>query len=371
MFIKNLSVTNFRNYTSGQFEFSQTMNAIVGKNGIGKTNLMDAIYYLCMTNSYFTRVDRYIIHEGEDFSRLKGNFQKLDKAFELVAKVGGGKKKTFESNSKKYDRMADHIGLFPVVFVAPKDIEFLLEGSTERRKILDSTISQLDKDYLLNLIRYNSLLRQRNAYLKQTSGFATINKELLATYAKKMEGPSSYIHLARKKFVDEFGAYFQQSYAEISGKQEEVIVSYKSQLEEQSFIELLDKMFEKDVVLKRSNGGIHKDDLKFSISNKTAKNYASQGQLKSMVLAIKLSQYQMLQKKTEGSPILLLDDVFAKLDDDRVGHLLNLLDKKEVGQVFVTHTDYNRLEKIFKRIKIDHKLFMLQEDVKEESVAYG
>jgi DNA replication and repair protein RecF len=353
--ISHIKLTNFKNYKSGDFDFNPRYNAIVGLNGMGKTNLLDAIYFTCMTKSYFTSQDRIIARTGEDFFRIEA---KIDQT-KVVCKYSKSKKKIFELNSKPYTRLADHVGKYRVVFIAPNDQSLLLEGSVERRKLIDNTISQLDKKYLMHLIKYNSLLNQRNAYLKLAAKTGQFTRDMVMTYTKQMNEPSDYIYNRRMEFAKDFESIFSKKYKVISNHQEEANSVYKSQLSEGNFFDLTAENIQKDRVLARTSIGIHKDDLVFKMNGNSVKYFASQGQTKSFILAIKLAQYEILTNATEIKPILLLDDLFDKLDHKRVQQLLELIESENVDQVFISDTDTDRVVNILEGMKVDYKKILI------------
>lgn len=355
MFLEKIILTNFRNYKAGTFEFSKKINCIVGKNGAGKTNLLDAIYYICMTKSNFGAQDRNVVKQGADFFRLDSNFFIKEKKEKLVAKVQPGKLKVIELNGVPYDKLLLHIGLLPVVLIAPDDTALAKEGSEERRKFLDNTLSQLKPTYLTHLLNYNRLLKQRNAALKQFGDSRAFNKDLIHSYNKQMLEPAHFIFEEREKFLNEFKFGFQEIYKIICGNGEQVDCSYYSKLREQSFETLLLENEEKDRILQRTTVGIHKDDLRFKLNDFPLKRFSSQGQLKSFILALKLAQFEYLKKEKQKMPLLLLDDLFDKLDDSRVKHLIQLLLERDFGQIFITDTHENRIGDIIQEFGVEYK----------------
>jgi len=357
--LKKIKLTNFKNYPSATFEFDDKLNCIVGNNGMGKTNLLDSIYYLCMGKSHFSLPDKNVVLHQEDFFRLEGNFLLNDNKHKLVAKVIPGKKKVIENNDVPYQKLMEHIGLFPVVMIVPDDTRLATEGSEGRRKFLDNALSQLDKEYLLQLVRYHSLLKQRNAALKQFAKSKTFDYKLIKTYSEQMASPAKIIFDKRKVFVENWLPEFLKLYALISGESEQVDCKYVSKLSEADFMYLTEEAEEKDRILARTTVGIHKDDLDFQIEGYPLKKFASQGQLKSFVLAAKLALYEILKSTKKCSPIFLLDDIFDKLDKHRVKHLLKLLIDKEIGQVFISDTHEDRVVEIVKEFDVSHKRFVI------------
>jgi DNA replication and repair protein RecF len=322
---------------------------------MGKTNLLDAIYFSCMTKSYFSSQDKNLVHYGEKFFRTEA---RIDDSI-VVCKYEKSKKKVFELNSKAYTKLADHIGKYRVVFIAPNDISLLLEGSLQRRKLIDNTISQIDHKYLMHLIRYNSLLNQRNAYLKLASKTGQFHKDMVMTYSRQMSDPLTYILTKRQSFAKQFEEVFSRKYRVISSQQENAESHYKTQLTKSNFLQLTEENLQKDRVLSRTTVGIHKDDLVFKMNGNAVKYFASQGQTKSFILAIKLAQYEILTKATEIKPILLLDDLFDKLDHKRVEQLLILIESENVDQVFISDTDTERIVSILEGMKVDFKKIVI------------
>lgn len=358
MALKSLKLTNFKNYESLTIEFSPQLNCFVGKNGMGKTNLLESIYYMCMTKSSFGTNDRQVVMQGADFFRIEGKLSNGDK---IVAKVVPGKQKQMERNDVAYSRLSEHIGLLPVVMIVPDDTQLVSDGSEERRRLIDNTLSQLDGKYLTNLIAYTKVLKQRNAALKEMGKNRYFDPELIKIYNDQLLAPAAYIHEARQRFVTEFQPVFQKYYEVISNEAETVAVLYASKLSESSLADLLLENLEKDRILQRTTVGIHKDDLKFIINGNPLRRFGSQGQLKSFVLALKLAQFDFLKKEKGKLPFLLLDDIFDKLDRFRVAQLVGLLLDEDFGQIFITDTHENRLEQIVNEYAADYRKFVVEE----------
>ncbi len=346
-------LTNFKNYEYQAIDCAPGLTCFVGKNGMGKTNLLDAVYYLCMGKSHFNTPDSLLCYHGTDFFRLEGHFSRKDKAEKIVAKVMPRKKKELERNGMPYSRLSEHVGLLPVVMIAPDDTALATEGSETRRSFLDNTLSQIDNRYLQQLITYNKVLSQRNALLKQFGEQGGYNTELVEAYDRQLIIPGAAIHIARRNFLEGFRELLQELYRQISGGAESVDCLYNSKLLDSPFEKLLGQAAEKDRILQRTTVGIHKDDLDFSIEGYPLKRFASQGQLKSFVLALKLAQYRVLMQEKKVPPILLLDDIFDKLDSQRVSQLLALLLEGDYGQAFITDTDESRLEAIIHKFGHD------------------
>lgn len=346
MLLSNFSLTHFRNYKHQLIDCAPRLNCFVGHNGSGKTNLLKAIYFLCMGKEHDGAADHYALQHGSDFFRLAGHFEMAeDQLDRIVVKVQKRKRKIIERNNLPYDKLSDHIGRYPVVMVTPDDVNLIHEGSEMRRRLLDNSLCQTQAAYLHKLITYNKVLAQRNALLKQHGG-QPLPEGLLDIYDEQMAEPAQYIHEARRAFIEPFTKLLQAAYQAISDQAEEVDIFYQSQLEEENWYDLLDSRAEKDRILQRTTGGIHRDDLLFTQGGHPLKRVASQGQLKTFVLSLKLAQYQLLQAQTGRQPILLLDDIFDKLDQARVNRLLNLILEADYGQVFLTDTSPERVERL-------------------------
>lgn len=349
MRLTSFKLTQFKNYDFQSVACDAPLVCFIGANGMGKTNLLDAIYYLCMGKSYFNAPDSLIANHDSDFFRLEGQFEVNGTPEHIVAKVIPRKKKELERNRIPYPRLSEHVGLLPVVMIAPDDTYLVSEGSEARRSFLDNTLSQIDPDYLGQLILYNKLLQQRNALLKQFGESRTYNAAMMEVYNQQMLEPARLLHDARARFMEQFRPILQEAYTQISGAAETVDCTYRSKLSDAPFEGLLKEAAEKDRLLQRTTVGPHRDDLVFTISGYPLKRFASQGQLKSFVLSVKLAQYQILAQKKKTFPILLLDDIFDKLDRQRVQHLLHLLQSQTFGQVFITDTEQDRLAGIIQQ----------------------
>ena len=367
MKIQGLKLTQFKNYDSGQFVFSERLNCFVGKNGMGKTNLLDAIYYLCMCKSHRGVNYRNVVKHSTEFFRLEGYFlneKKIEKKskckIKIVAKVQPGKNKEIEKDDVAYQKLSEHIGMIPVVIIVPDDTLMATEGSEERRRFLDNTLSQLDGDYLKNLITYNKILKQRNSALKKFAETRSFNAELVDIYDQQLIGPAQVIFEKRKEFINSFRPVFKEFYQDISSGQEKIDCIYSSSLKYGDFANQLKESREKDRILTRTTCGIHKDDLVFRIETHLLRKFGSQGQLKSYVLSMKLAQYDFLKKNHISNPILLMDDIFDKLDEGRVQQLIKLILEKNFGQVFITDTHENRVEEIIKNFATDYKKFYIE-----------
>ncbi len=324
---------------------------------MGKTNLLDAIYYLSMTKSNFGNTNRQLVQHGADFFRLEGEYIRDGKKEKVVAKFQLPKTKQFERNGVSYKKLVEHIGLLPLVMIVPDDTLLVTGGSGERRKFIDNTLSQLDSQYLQQLLVYNKNLRQRNAALRQFGREGQFDQSLISAYDEQMAAPAAQIHERRTSFVEQFAVVFEQYYTTICLGQESARLQYRSQLEGQDYESLVREYLAKDRIMQRSGVGIHKDDLKFELGGYPLKRFASQGQLKSFVLALKLAQYEFIHQQKEESPILLLDDIFDKLDRQRVGQLIALLMEQNFGQVCITDTHESRLTEIVGQYNTHFQLY--------------
>lgn len=359
MYLKKLSVLNFKNYPEAELLFSNHINCLTGNNGEGKTNVLDAIHYLSFCKSFFNPIDsQNILHEAP-FFLIQGSYFANDKDEEIYCGLKRNQKKQFKRNKKEYQRLADHIGLFPLVMISPADSELITEGSESRRRFIDSVIAQFDREYLESLISYNKVLSHRNALLKQFGDSRRFDKESLEIWDMQLIGHGNKGHDTRKKFINSFIPIFQRYYELISGGREKVGVQYISHLNDASFEEALERALPRDRTVEYTTVGIHKDDLEFTINGYPLKKYASQGQQKSFLIALKLAQFDFIKSIKQVTPILLLDDIYDKLDDLRVKQLMELVCSDNFGQLFITDTHLTRLSDLFKASKSDFKVFKI------------
>jgi len=363
MLLRKLTLINFKNYREATIEFNDAVNCFTGKNGSGKTNLLDAIHYLSMTKSYFSSSDTQNILHGEQMFIIQGEFE-VDGATESVmCSVRHGQKKQFTRNTEEYDRLSDHIGAFPVVMIAPTDQELITEGSEVRRKFIDSIISQYDHIYLDNLMKYNQVLLQRNSLLKQAALKSFVDWSTFSVWDEQLLFYGDKIFGKRHEFVKGFEPIFNKFFSFISGNNEPAGISYESKLNSDSFQELLFTNRSKDFDFQYTTTGIHKDDLVFTLKGYPVRKFASQGQQKSLVIALKLAQFSYLCNLGFSKPIVLLDDIFDKLDEGRVSRLMELVSNDEFGQLFLTDTHKNRVQEVFSGIKVPLKLFNVDEGI--------
>jgi len=366
MFLKQLSLINFKNYASFEAKFSEKINCFVGNNGMGKTNLLDAIYYLSFCKSFFNSIDSQNIKHNEGFFMLQGVFNKFNEEAEVHCGIKRNQKKIFKKNKKEYERLSDHIGQFPLVMISPGDAE-LINGSSEvRRKFLDSIISQYDKVYLDKLISYNHVLKQRNALLKQFHENRTFDSETLEIWDEQLIIHGRIIIEIRKDFLKQFIPLFNRYYQFISNSKEEVTLNYENSLGERDFKTAILTSLSRDRAIHYTTVGPHKDDLEFSINGFSLKKFASQGQQKSYLLALKLAQLEFIKDRKNTKPLLLLDDVYDKLDEERFTKLIEMVSSRDFGQVFITDTHADRMQKLFNEKNIDHKVFLVEDGTVKE-----
>lgn len=358
MHIENIHLINFKNYEDEQYAFSSGVNCIVGLNGVGKTNLLDAIYYLSMTKSYFSSSDMQNIRYGTDFFSIIGecSLDGVDGTQKLTCAQQEGKRKIFKYNQKEYERLSEHIGMLPTVMVSPYDTDYINGIADVRRKYFDSIISQYDKIYLDKLIAYNRILSQRNALLKQQYESNVKDTAALQLWNERLIALADYIYGKRTEFVQVMMPVIAKYFAIISMGKEQVSVAYSSDLQQCTMEQLLIQSYEKDYYSQHTSAGVHKDDYKFEMDGHPMKRFCSQGQQKSFLIALKLAQFELLNKATGKLPLLLLDDVFDKLDEHRIAELIKMVAGYNFGQVFITDTNQERVDQLFKENNIAYKL---------------
>ena len=359
MYLQRISLVNFKNVASQSFDFQQKINCFVGNNGIGKTNVLDAIYYLSFTKSYFNSVAIQNIKHGEGFFMIEGNYLLNDRNEKIVCSLKKGQKKVLKRNGKSYNKFSEHIGQLPLVIISPADRDLVTEGSDTRRKFIDGVISQQNKEYLKDLLAYNKVLSQRNALLKYFAANRTFDALNLSVYDEQLSSYGNRIYEVRKLFLEEFIPIFNAKYQIISGDKEKVNLLYKSQLHNFFMKDLLKNSLQKDKITQYTTSGIHKDDLSFEIGEYPIKKFGSQGQQKSYLIALKLAQFQFIKQQSNITPILLLDDIFDKLDENRVSQIIDLVNNEEFGQIFITDTHSERTENILKKGSAAYQIFKL------------
>ncbi|KQK26030.1 DNA recombination protein RecF [Chryseobacterium aquaticum] len=357
MIIRKLSLYNFKNHSEKTFDLSPQINCFVGNNGVGKTNILDALHYLSVGKSFLGNTDLNNIKKDEDFFYINAEIQNNDS--EDIIKISQPKeaKKIIKKNDKTYDRLADHIGYLPSVMISPYDSNLISDSGESRRKFLDSMISQTDSEYLFGLIQYQKTIQQRNALLKYFAKNRTWDKDSLEIYDDPIAKSGTQIYKKRKNFVEKLNPIVQSFYEIISGGKESVSVVYESHLQEDSFENLLKESLDRDRMLTYTSKGIHKDDLLFDMDSVLIKKIGSQGQQKSFLISLKLAQMSLVKELTGKTPILLLDDIFDKLDDTRVAQLIKLVNQENFGQIFITDTHRERTESVVKKINEESIIF--------------
>jgi len=360
MYLKKISLVNYKNFDAATFEFEAKINCFTGNNGVGKTNALDAIFHLAFTKGYFNSVTTQNIQHHKDFFLVEGQFE-LDGKQELIhCSVKRGQKKVVKRNGKEYEKLSEHIGLIPVVIISPNDVNLITEGSDFRRKFMDSVIAQSDKAYLQDLISYNKVLSQRNSLLKYFALNQTFDALNIDIYNQQLIDLGVKIYEKRKAFAKEFIPIFEERHHYISNDYENVKFSYKSQLEKGNFEQLLQISLEKDRMLQYTSVGIHRDDLLYTIEDYPIKKFGSQGQQKTYLIALKLAEFDFVKLQSNKTPILLLDDIFDKLDEKRVSKIINLVNEDDFGQIFITDTHAERTEKVIKKTEQPYKMFKLE-----------
>ncbi len=361
MYLKFLQLTQFKNYNQVRLDLSPEVNCFVGSNGAGKTNLLDAIYYLSFTKSFFNTIDQQNILHGHEFFSIEGDFIKGEIDEKVRIAVQRGEKKSVKVNNNEYRKFSDHIGSYPAVIITPNDTMLIHEGGEERRKFLDGMIAQMDKVYLNDLLIYNRVLENRNKQLKLFAEMHTFDITLLESLNEQLIRFGNSIYEKRKYFLESFIPVFRKYYQDISSSHETVDLIYESHLHKNDLEQLLDENENADLAAQRTTKGIHKDELEFMIGDFPLKKFGSQGQQKSFIISLKLAQYEYLKEKTGIKPLLLLDDIFEKLDELRLNKLLTMIAHDAFGQIFITDTHFDRLKNVFDEMKkVQVKYFSVQ-----------
>ena len=359
MYLKQLSLLNYKNISDKSFDFDEKINCFVGKNGKGKTNILDAIFHLSYGKSYFNPLAVQNIKHEEEFFLIDGTFSKNEKEEKIACSLKRGQKKVLKRNNKIYDKLSDHVGFIPLVIISPSDTNLISEGSDVRRKFIDSVISTLDNSYLNELIQYNKLVAQRNALLKYFALNQSFDNETLSIYNEQIIPIGTNIFEKRKQFLEHFIPIFQKYYQLITDNAENVQLVYSSNLFESTFEELLSSNINKDKALQYTSVGVHKDDLSFEIDNYLIKKFGSQGQQKSFLIALKLAQFDFIKQQSGVLPILLFDDIFDKLDESRVQKIVAMVNDDVFGQIFISDTHVERTEAIIKSTHQSYAIFQL------------
>jgi len=357
VFLKKISIINYKNILDKEYELDPKINCFVGNNGVGKTNILDAVYHLSMGKSYFNVKNDQLINRGKDYMLVDGVFELNNKNESIVFSLKIGEKKVLKRNGKPYKKFSNHIGLIPVVLISPYDNDLINEGSSERRKFIDSIISQNDKEYLINLIAYTRVIQNRNKLLKQYNRSVDFDLDTIKVYDDQIYKLSEPIFKARDKFIKEFTHLVLEKYKHISDDKEKISIEYKSDLINNNIENLIKDSFQKDVILQYTSVGLHKDDFVFNIDENRIKRFGSQGQQKSFLIALKLAQFDYLKNETGNSPILLMDDIFDKLDLMRVKRIVEIVNSTNFGQLFLSDTDKERIEKVLSSLNLSSKIF--------------
>jgi len=368
MHLKTLSLVNFKNYEQLDISLSAKINCFVGENGVGKTNLLDAIHYLSLCKSNLNPVDSQNVRYEEDFLVVQGVFERLGKEENIYCGIRKQKKKQFKRNQKEYGKLSEHIGLIPLVMISPADALLINGGSEERRKFMNGVIAQYSRVYLENLIQYNRALNQRNRLLKDFASARNFDPERLEVWDEQLIRYGEPIFEERSRFVNELLPVFNSFHSHVSGNREQVSLAYQAHLREMDFREGLRASLEKDRYLQYTTFGIHKDDLGMELGTYSLKKSGSQGQQKTFLVALKLAEFEFIRKLTEIPPILLLDDIFDKFDARRVKQIIGLVAENQFGQIFITDTNEQRLQGILQEIPADHKVFRINTEARLEEM---
>ncbi len=362
MHLKKLSLANFKNYELNELMFSPKINCFTGNNGVGKTNILDAIHYLSLTKSFFNNIDSISIKHGEDYFIIQGDFIRDGKEDNIYCAFQSQKQKLLKRNGKEYQKLSDHIGRFPVVMISPADSALITEGSEDRRRFMNKIISQYNPEYLDSVLRYNKALQQRNKQLKEFRIRGYFDIDSLSIWDIQLLKYGSLIYNERKLLADELIPVFQEYYSLISSGREQVKLNYCSHLSEGDYKDALTSSLSKDRALEYTTTGIHKDDLLLEMDGFSVKSLGSQGQQKSYLVALKLAKFDYIKRKAGFSPILLLDDIFDKFDAERVEQIIRLVGNHRFGQIFITDTHKDRLQAILTSHNTDYKLFNITGD---------
>lgn len=357
MILNKLTIQNFKNHSSQSFDFSPEINCFVGNNGAGKTNILDALHYLSFGKSFLNNTDVNNIKNEEDFFSIEAEVFDGEKSNILKITQTKEARKTIKRNDKAYPRMAEHIGFLPSVMISPYDSNLISDSGESRRRFLDSMISQVDAEYLHSLTQYQKTIKQRNALLKYFYKNRCFDADSLEIYNEPLERYATFIFEKRKAFINRLSPVFSSFYEIISNGKEKVEISYQSHLLEMDMKSLLEHSIEKDKILTYTSKGIHKDDLDFEMNGDLIKKIGSQGQQKSFLISLKLAQMSLIKDLIKKTPILLLDDIFDKLDDNRVAQLIELVNKEDFGQIFITDTHRERTEAVVRRINEESRIF--------------
>ncbi len=359
MILEKMSILNYKNIEDAQLEFSPKVNCLIGNNGMGKTNVLDAIYFLSFCRSCTNQTDSSIINHEAQYMMLKGNYQRRDAAEVISLSMQRGKRKRVRRGDKEYKRLSEHIGLLPLVMISPLDWDLIRGAGEERRRLMDQIISQGDAEYLDCLIRYGKAIEQRNAMIKNEYR----DPLLYETVEAQLSDTAARIYSTRKAWIEKFAPIFMHYYTAIAGEGEQVEISYKSHLEGTTMQQLLSQNRERDYIMGYTTRGVHRDDIELLLDGHSMRKTGSQGQCKTYTIALRLAQYDFLKSNTGITPLLLLDDIFDKLDARRVESIINVVSDDRFGQIFITDTNRTHLDEIINHLSGDHKMFLVENGV--------
>jgi len=371
MYLQKLALTNFKNYELNELEFSPKINCFTGNNGVGKTNILDAIHYLSLTKSFFNNIDSISIRHGEEYFIIQGTFTRDGAEDNIYCAFQRQKQKLLKRNGKEYQKLSDHVGRYPVVMISPADSALITEGSEDRRRFMNKIISQYNSEYLDSVLRYSKALQQRNKLLKDFRFSGKFDPDAISIWDSQLVRYGNYVFSEREVLVNELIPVFQEYYSLISSGKENVRLKYRSHLAEGSFQDALNNSLPKDRVLEYTTVGVHKDDLILEMNDFPVKALGSQGQQKSYLVALKLAKFDYIKRKAGFSPVLLLDDIFDKFDASRVEQIIRLVGNHRFGQIFITDTHQNRLQEILSSHNTEYKLFRIEDNGVEEVAHNG
>lgn len=355
MNLENLTIVNFKNLVECQLDFSPNINCFIGNNGMGKTNVLDAIYYLSFVKSCSNVSDQLVLNHAADYMMLRGRYRRCGEPVEVAMAYQKGKRKTLKRDGKEYKRFSQHIGLLPLVMVSPMDWDLIRGSGEERRRLMDQIIAQSNQEYLAHLIRYNKALENRNSLIKQGMRDAL----LFETVEHQLHESGMAIHAARMQWIDEFTPIFMRYYNAIAGGAEQVRLELNSHLNDCPMRELLDRNRDRDMIVGYTTHGVHRDDINLLLDGHSMRKVGSQGQCKTYTIALRLAQYDFIKAQNTALPILLLDDIFDKLDANRVESIIKVVNDNRFGQIFITDTNRTHLDEIIKTLNNGYKIFVV------------
>ncbi len=367
MRLEKLQLINFKNYESAQLDFRGNVHCFLGKNGSGKTNLLEAIHYLSFTKGGMHTHDASNVRHGADHFSIAGTIEKLNRKFEIACTFSGERKKRMTENGKDYTRFSEHIGKFPLVLIAPHDAELITGSGEPRRRFFDTLLSQIDKEYLSALMVYQSHLKQRNSLLRMFAERGAVDADLLATYDASLVAAGLKLFESRTAFMKDFIPVLQKNYEWVSaGRLETAAISYESHLQEDDFAAILKRQQPQDIALGRTTAGVHRDDFVFTLQDHDLRTYGSQGQQKTFLIALRMAEFQTLNTRNGFKPFLLLDDIFDKLDDDRIHRLVEMMQSDTFGQIFITDARPARSLEVLREAKVTSQNFRVVNGQVEE-----